>query len=83
MVVLVSECHNVRVEDGKVFGEFRYDGTFDGDKITGVEAWSRSFKPMIGDECVLHLDVEKVEDGILKGRIRRIKSLESIIEEMK
>ena len=86
-VVIVSTCISA-VENGRKIATFYFQGEYDGKPVSKVVAdYSRGFDspesktPTAGKEYILHLEVKKHRDGVLYGRVERLRDLDDILEE--
>ena len=88
-VMIVSSC--VSVDEKNKTVELYFHGTFDGEAIERVIAsWDSTRqleeeeenKPIKGNDYIFHLEVDKVVDNVLHGRIQRIQNLLDILVEI-
>ena len=81
-VVIVSSCVKTFKREGKLCAKLHFHGTFDGEIVR--EVWAECpppHHPLKGREYIAHLEVDRMESGILHGRIQRLRDLDDIVEE--
>ena len=81
-VVIVSSCVKVAEKEGKTCAQLHFHGTFDGEIVR--EVWAECLpphQPHQGREYIVHLEVDRMESGILHGRVQRLRDLDDILEE--
>ena len=81
-VVVVSSCLKTFKREKKCFAKFHFNGAFDGEKISEILAeYGPPHRPVKGREYIVHLEVDRVQSGILQGRVGRLRDLEEVLEQ--
>ena len=80
-VVVVSSCLKTFRRGKKCFAKLHFNGAFDGEKISEIMAeYSSPHSPRKGREYIVHLEVERVHSGVLRGCVRRLRDLDEVLE---
>ena len=80
-VIIVSKCleANPNREDPakrEVFYHFHYQGVFAGDVIKRVILKGSEFDIKVGEEYLIYVELDKIKDQVITGKIHRIKLLD-------